>query len=734
MKKHALPALLLCIILLVSLTGAAVAAQSEARLYNVYGDHMLFQQNAEAVFAGEASPGTALTVTLADQTGAVVRQAEGTAGTDGTFSLSFASPAGSFDPYTVTLYANGSAAATLSDVVFGELWLSFGQSNMEYNLHGTSQGRAMQQAGQTGSRNLRVLQVPHPVKDGELKSDAYPLTDAQNCYWYTGDQQDVYNMSAVGYFFAEKLLASLNVPVGILNAAVGGSSIGAWIPREAIEADAAVKEAMTAHGAYIPQSEFTGSTYHIDMTGLYNSKIAPLTVFRPAGAIWYQGETDLMLYNDPAFYEQLFTLLQDSYTAAFSHTGGRLPILFNQLVSYDYDLGPYAETAFNEAYTRFAAADPAGRGEVTVHDLPLDYYEEWGFIHPMTKQPIAERMANCALGLTYGGNMPFSAPAKTNLRAENGSVYVTFSNVGEGLICTGNALRGFAVYGADGICLPAEGEIVSADTVRVWNADISAPAGAVYAVNSVSLTANLFSSYAGKAYLPAAAFGASDPAVTKLFDDAEYLRCDTLSAWQNAESGAGIKDVWTAKAASLSVSADAAEGSGSVAVAAEKRSFSVAAPFAEYKNAKSEIHDNLDTDLTAYGTLSLQVKNVGEKDVTLSGLRLYQGKALYYCPQCVNSGKNSVTVPADGQWHTLTFDLNRLGLYGSPADRWNNDTLTGVTELRLCFTGSGASLQIDDLSFAPENAGQQNAGSLLQRLISFFHALFEKIRAAFRLG
>ena len=733
MKKYRfLLALALCVSLLAGAVCPAAAAETGARLYNVYGDHMLFQQNADAVFAGEAAPGAVLTAALTDESGAVVRTASGAAGADGTFSLSFPAPAGSFDPYTVTITANGATAATLSDVVFGELWLSFGQSNMEYNLHGTPEGREMQAAGKTGSRHLRVLQVPHPIKDGKIYSEALPQTDAQNCYWYTGDQKDVYNMSACGYFFAEKLIGELNVPVGILNTAVGGSALEAWIPRASFEAAPDIQNELAERGHYIPLASWDSGNrqYHVDMTGLYNSRIAPLTNFRPTGGIWYQGETDLMLYNDPAFYGRLFSLMQDSYTDLFAHTDGKMPMIFTQLVTFCYGGGPYYETRFNEAFTALAAADPASRGEVVVSDLTPAYYDEWGSIHPMTKKPIAERMAVCAGGLVYGSGAPASAPAKTGAEVRDGSVYVTFSNAGDGLTSAGDALHGFAVYGADGVCLPAQAEIVSADTVRVFSDDVPAPAGATYAVNSLSPDANLWSSFGGAPCLPAAAFGASDPAVKKQFDDASWLRCDTLTAWQNHAGAAGVKDVWTAKRAALSVTGDAAEGEGALRVAADKRSFSVSAPFAEDRNGKPVIFDSLDTDFTAYGTLSLQVKNTGKKNVTLSQLRLYKGTKIYFCPENLASGRNGVVIPADGAWHTLTFDLNALGLYGAEADRWNNDVLGDVTELRLCFYGADAALQLDGFRFSPEPA-KPYAGGRLQQFIARLIALYERIAAAF---
>ena len=698
------------------------AAAGQARLYNVYGDHMLFQQNAEAVFAGVAAPGTALGVTLTDASGAAVRTARGTAGADGTFRLSFAAPAGGYDAYTVTLSAGGAAVQTLSDVVFGELWLAFGQSNMEYGLLNTPEGKAMVAAGQTGSRNLRVLQVDHPTKDGAYCSDKLPQTEAQSCRWYTADKTDVYFMSGVAFFFANKLIDMLDMPVGILNVAVGGSAIGAWIPRDTIENDAALKQSFVGHDAYIALGDWDGGArqYHMDMSGLYNSKVAPLVNFRPAGGIWYQGETDLMLYDDVDYYCRMFDALQDTYGSLFG-SQGRFPMVFTQIAAYDYNKGPYAVTKFNQAFTRLAQADPATRGQVTITDVSLDYYDDCGAIHPMTKKPIGERMADCAAGLMYGADQPATAPSAASVRVQGSDVLVTFSDVGDGLMCAGDTLKCFTVYGADGVCLPAEAAIEGKDTVRLHSDAVPAPAGAAYAANNVCPQANLYSSVAGSPYLPAAPFGASDDGVTKLFDDAAWLSCDTLSAWQFAKENPGMRDVWTAKNASLSVLPE-----GALSVTAEKRSFTLSAPFADTKNTEQERYDNVDTDFTAYGTLTLRVKNTGGADVTLNTLRLYQNPALFYCPQCTQSGKNSVAIPADGAWHEYTFDLNALGLGGAAADRWSNDVLDAVTELRACFTGSGASLQLGGFRFAPE--GQQKAGGFLQRLIARVIALIQSIK------
>ena len=188
--------------------------------------------------------------------------------------------------------------------------------------------------------------------------------------------------------------------------------------------------------------------------------------------------------------------------------------------------------------------------------------------------------------------------------------------------------------------------------------------------------------------------------------------------------------MWTAKNAALAISDDAAEGNGSLSVKAEKRSFSVTTKFTEQRNGKQRVVDSMDTDYTRYGTLTVSLKNNGDKDVTLDQLRLYKGGAVYYCPLCVESGKNSAVIPADGEWHEYTFDLNGLGLDGASADRWSNDVLDGVTEVRLCFTGKNADVQIDGFRFTAEPR-KTSEGSSLQRVIARILALFEKIKAIF---
>ena len=121
---------LIVLILAVICGSVTASAATQASLYSYYGDNMLFRQNDDAVFAGTAASGTEIEVTLYNSKNEKVAENKAQAFSDGTFSVSFTAPEGSFQEYRIVLKADGAVFDELSGVVFGELWLAGGQSNM----------------------------------------------------------------------------------------------------------------------------------------------------------------------------------------------------------------------------------------------------------------------------------------------------------------------------------------------------------------------------------------------------------------------------------------------------------------------------------------------------------------------------------------------------------------------------------------------------------------------------
>ena len=114
--------------------------------------------------------------------------------------------------------------------------------------------------------------------------------------------------------------------------------------------------------------------------------------------------------------------------------------------------------------------------------------------------------------------------------------------------------------------------------------------------------------------------------------------------------------------------------------------------------------DNVDPDWSDYGTLRLQVRNCGGAPVSLNGIRLYTDEVSYLTPVCLESGRPGASVPADGAWHTLSFDLNRLKLLGVAGTEKTNDKLTRVGRIQFRWEGADAELLLDDICVQPEQA------------------------------
>ena len=130
---------------------------------------------------------------------------------------------------------------------------------------------------------------------------------------------------------------------------------------------------------------------------------------------------------------------------------------------------------------------------------------------------------------------------------------------------------------------------------------------------------------------------------------------------------AGMQPVWTAKHAAASVKAEAAySGAGGLQITADanRTGFSVSTTMTYKKGAKTKFYDRTLRDWKLYRTVSVMIRNDGAKPVTLQSLRLYTGKVRYLAPEVNGSGEACIVIPADGQWHRLTFDLDKLYLQG----------------------------------------------------------------------
>ncbi len=692
-------AVLLCASMIFAFMPSAFASETGAKLYTFFGDNMLFKQNEEAVFSGTGKAGSKITAELYNSENILVSNGESAVVADGTFEVSFMSPDGGYDEYTVVLKCDNAEFARLENVVFGELWIANGQSNMQYPLSQAKGGREMFAKQEKLSKNLRVLLVPDvpEYKGSRELVPADPQKDIPGAQWVTGENPAVYNISAVAYYFAEELLEELDMPIGILNVPLGGTSIAAWLTREAIDGDKQVKNDFVSSGDYIEKSKWKENDINIysDMTTNYNLKMEALRNFRVSGMIWYQGESDVMMGWSGERYARAFDLMQRSYTELYEYKNGLMPIICTQLMQYYYSDGGYNLADMNIAFADIQKARPESRAVVSVNDIPVTYIPEAGLIHPECKEEISDRMAYAAMGFVYGEYGTYTAPTLKNAEIKDGCIYVSFNNIGNGVKSNGDTVYGFAICGKDGVYVQADAEITAENSVRVWSKNVAEPCSVSYAYCVNNQRANLYASDDNGLAMPVSPFVTDKNYNAHFYKDKIWADCEDELIWHtNTDADSKFYVSWTSENADISASAnDANTGAKGMNIKSTDTDFSVT-PIRGNENGA--FYDT-DADWSDYSEISFYVKNNGKTDAVFEEIRFNGDEFMWY------SAVVDATIPADGEWHKITVNLNRLNLRGNVFGfGYTNEKLKKVNDVKFIFSSEeNADVGFDNIRFTP---------------------------------
>lgn len=688
---------ILAVTVAVSLIYPAYSVETKADVYTFYTDNMLFRQNEEAIIAGTADKGCKITAELFDSGMNLVASGNAEADSDNEFAVSFNAPEGGFEEYTIIIKADGKEIKKINNVVFGELWLASGQSNMQYPLAQAKNFAEEIEKNKSQSEHLRILITPDfsYLNDTTGQIPSHPVKDIPDAHWITGSNDEIHSMSAVAYFFANKMIKELDMPVGILNISLGGSTIASWISRESIESNEQVKNDFINYDKYVELSDWDKEkrSIYYEMSTNYNLRIEPLRHFRLSGMIWYQGESDIFWTGDA--YSRAFDLLQHSYTELFNYKNGLLPVVFTQLASFFYSDEGWEVPARNVDFSEIQQKEPSARGMISIYDIPLTFIPELGVIHPESKIEIGERMAHSALGLVYNKNNTFTASTVIKSEIKGSAIHVTLRNTGDGLIKSSENLKGFSICGADGVYVKADAEITCSNTIRIWNDEIPSPVSASYAYSVNNEKSNIYSSENNGIALPVSPFVTDRNIGTKYWTEKTWADCDDLQTWHTIDdTHSNFYPAWESDNASISI-----ENSALKAEASEK-SFSLR-PVLAY--SEGVIFD-ADTDYSEYGKMTFRIKNCGSSEITVSEIRLLQNNLLWYSPAVENTLSDSITIPADNDWHTVSFDLNRAYLFGNEFGiSYSNGVLSKINGIELFFSSESdnSSAFIDEIRFSP---------------------------------
>lgn len=674
-----------------------VSRNSSFDLSSIYGDGMLFQQNKPFTVSGVGDAGTSVEAVLLDGNTAIASETVKVSA-DCRWSATFPAMVGGFKEYDIVFRVNGAEDRKLCDIVFGELWLATGQSNMEFELQKVPGAAA--ELSNPNEEYVRIFYSPgNPSCGGYSGNVPYDeQSEIPGGVWGKGNNREILKkVSAVAYYFAKKLRNELNVPVGVLSVAQGATSIYGWLSRSVIENNSEVKAYLQESGRYKDASDWNkkGSDNFYQMTAMYNQKISPLTVFAIKGLIWYQGEAEVA--DKSGTYSRALGLLRESYSDAFRFTDSSMPMIFAhiapQFYSKDYiDKTAYMANEFNAVWQ----ANKSVTAQIPVYDIPLDYkFTDYvigvtdgeGAIHPMTKEPVGLRMANAALGLVYKLRDEYTSPVLSSATADGASLLLKFEHVGEGLAAKGNdgnisALRdeavpeGFAICGADGIYLPAKAEIISNDTVRVSNSSVKYPIAATYAFTQMNYTGNLVSTFNGGELFAAVPFCSLRIDEEQFYHPCEWLSTERLKQWHSDGANADYYDVWRSGVMASGVenvslsSGYKTDGAYSLKIdykVNSKHQFGLSPNlYKEFTNWNNFVtFSDIDLSMGRYDSLSFEIKcgQAAEKGMRLAARVYTSGKSWALLPckaSSDSSAENNITLPATEEWQTVTVDLSGI--------------------------------------------------------------------------
>lgn len=438
-------------------------------------DNMVLQRNAFVKIWGSAQSGSNIEVSVQWQKIPV----QTLCNDEGKWQVIVKTPSDK-GPYDIAI--SDGEPVVIKNILLGEVWLCSGQSNMSFGFRSTD--TAEQDKSKADYPEIRYFGVNKKLADVPQDDcvGKWLVCKPNVAAWYSG----------VAYYFAQKVHTSIDVPIGIIQAAIGGTPADSWMSEEVLlsEPDMVasverynelMKSYPSRYEVYQKQlakwQEITDNTApkprvpmgpeHFQRPyGFWNGMISPLLNYRIAGVLWYQGEGNSWRADQ---YRNMFPTLINSWRQYFEQ--GDFPFYFVQISPYKYGT-PLIAAELRQAQTETLSL--ANTAMVCTMDIGDN-----DDIHPRNKKDVGLRLAGIALNRIYHeGNKVDSGPMYAGLDLEAGSLRIYFSNADSGLVVKDSG-KYFEIAGENGVYLPAK-VVVDGNSVLLSSEKVPSPKNARY--------------------------------------------------------------------------------------------------------------------------------------------------------------------------------------------------------------------------------------------------------------
>ena len=401
----------------------AIAAKASITLPSYYASGMVLQQKSVFQLKGKSTPNANMMFSASWDKVKVYTNAD----SEGNFSFKVTVPEASTKTYALHIYElqkKGNrdvviASRNITQVYAGEVWFCSGQSNMQMPVQGSwgLMNNYQEEIKNANYPMIKLLSVAasgqhnHPADDTDLWSN-----------WVACSPSTIPEFSALAYCFGRELYKNLNIPIGLIQCAYGGSNAEAWVSLETARTIPALKTQLDKCAQYDfhrdSVSKYLGMKNEFQVpTLLYNTMVHPMINFPIRGVIWYQGEAN-------AWGSSYYTALMDSLISSWRKDWGyKFPFYTVQLAAWQTP-AEFQENS-NWAALRWDQWKTSQQMDSTGMATAVDVGNATD-IHPKNKQEVGRRLALIALKNTYGFDVVADAPKPVSYRFEYKKAYITF--------------------------------------------------------------------------------------------------------------------------------------------------------------------------------------------------------------------------------------------------------------------------------------------------------------------
>jgi sialate O-acetylesterase len=431
------------LLILLSLSGLLLQAQ--VRVAHIFDSNMVLQRDKPVKVWGMADPSEKVTVEFGGQQKTAVANALGE-------WFCFLEPmAANNQPGEMRISGKGSPLV-FSNVLVGDVWVLGGQSNMEFDLARIFHGDV--EILSAHFPQIRLMTLPSsanlkPQKDFERINEYdgwYERYDKKG-WWFICSPETVPTFSGMGYIFGKRLFMASQVPIGLIDISLGGTTVEAWLRPETLAG-------MPENSGLLKQWNEKNTPLDRNFPGSsYTGMVAPIAGLTVRGALFHQGYNNALEDSRPTLYALNFNALIKDWRDTFNDpdlpfgiiefSAGGEPQTLDNFELRMLDPSPWIrEGQFN------AFRDIPNVGYVCAYDQQVNWY------HPQKKVEAGERMARWALATQHGMGLEWEPAICIGVDRQKDRILLTFNK--EVKTSDDRPIEGFGIAGTDRHFMPAK--------------------------------------------------------------------------------------------------------------------------------------------------------------------------------------------------------------------------------------------------------------------------------------